>query len=172
MELFIINTYLSLLIFNPLEAAVLFLAATGDFRQVFSKRFIKHWFILGSINFVFQSLVKIFSASFLYLFYSYFDSIFIMGMTLYLYNKFVINKKYNIKLCIFSATFNLITILLIVMMAGNIFNNFIVISNLKIIEEIVINFTIKIFQILLLYIFYKGVPMYEKVFKEHVEEKF
>lgn len=64
MELFIINTYLSLLIFNPLEAAVLFLATTGDFRQVFSKRFIKHWFILGSINFVFQSLVKIFSASF------------------------------------------------------------------------------------------------------------
>ena len=121
---------------------------------------------------MFQSLVKIFSASFLYLFYSYFDSIFIMGMTLYLYNKFVVNKKYNIKLCIFSATFNLITILLIVMMAGNIFNNFIVISNLKIIEEIVINFTIKIFQILLLYIFYKGVPMYEKVFKRHAEKKF
>lgn len=172
MELFIINTYLSLLIFNPLEAAVLFLAATGDFKLVFSRKFIKHWFILGTINFVFQSFVKIFSASFLYLFYSYFDSIVIMGLTLYLYIKVAINKRYNVKLCILSATFNLITILLIIMVVGNIFNNFIVISNLEIIEEIIINFIIKIFQILLLYIFYKGVSTYEKFFKKYAEEKF
>ena len=147
MELFIINTYLSLLIFNPLEAAVLFLAATGDFRQVFSKRFIKHWFILGSINFVFQYLASCLDVGFARLFINHFNSIIIMSCILYIYLNFI-NKKYNIKYAFLANIFNTTTIFIIIM-----FFKKIVFKDFDVGTEIVINLTIKIFQFLLLYLY-------------------
>ena len=169
MELFIINTYLSLLIFNPLEAAVLFLAATGDFKLVFSRKFIKHWFILGTINFVFQYTVNLIPIGFLNLFYSYFNSIFIMGVVLFVYfNKVIKNKIKFIKI-ISSTFFNLISILFILLLFSKNIGLFVIPVNAGINIEFLINFTIKIFQFLLLYIFYKGKKkekICRKIFKE------
>lgn len=170
MELFIINTYLSLLIFNPLEAAVLFLAATGDFKLVFSRKFIKHWFILGTINFVFQYTVNLIPIGFLNLFYSYFNSIFIMGVVLFVYfNKVIKNKIKFIKI-ISSTFFNLISILFILLLFSKNIGLFVIPVNAGINIEFLINFTIKIFQFLLLYIFYKGVN-YEKICRKIFKEK-
>ena len=163
MELFIINTYLSLLIFNPLEAAVLFLAATGDFRQVFSKRFIKHWFILGSINFVFQYLASCLDVGFARLFINHFNSIIIMSCILYIYLNFI-NKKYNIKYAFLANIFNTTTILVIIM-----FFKKIVFKDFDVGTEIVINLTIKIFQFLLLYL-YNGGFIYEKFCKKYFKK--
>ena len=155
MELFIINTYLSLLIFNPLEAAVLFLAATGDFKLVFSKRFIKHWFILGSINFVFQYTVDFVSIGLVHLFYSYFISIFIMGIILLYYNK-ILNLKVNKINNFYSSIFNLITILLGILISSKFTGFFSIPQDASIQREIFVNLTIKIIQFLLLYMYYGG----------------
>lgn len=163
MELFIINTYLSLLIFNPLEAAVLFLAATGDFKLVFSRKFIKHWFILGTINFVFQYLCDSFSFSKIHLFLTYFINIFILGIVLYLYIKnFKLFNKITIKECLIAAIFNLVTIFIIILIFTQFKNNFISPLNISIVEEILINFLIKILQYLFLYIFWR--KLYEKFY--------
>lgn len=163
MELFVINTYLSLLIFNPLEAAVLFLAATGDFKLVFSRKFIKHWFILGSINFVFQYLASCLDIGFARLFINHFNSIVIMSCILYIYLNFI-NKKYNIKYAFLANIFNTTTILVIIM-----FFQKIVFKDFDVGTEIVINLTIKIFQFLLLYL-YNGGFIYEKFCKKYFEK--
>lgn len=165
MELFIINTYLSLLIFNPLEAAVLFLAATGDFRQVFSKRFIKHWFILGSINFVFQYLASCLDIGFARLFANYISSIVIMGMILLFYFKYILKINIKISIILYSVLFNIVTILFILTFSKNIIT-----YNFNVYEEIVTNLLIKIIQFLLLNIFYGGIYRNEKFCKKHFEK--
>lgn len=163
MELFVINTYLSLLIFNPLEAAVLFLAATGDFRQVFSKRFIKHWFILGSINFVFQYLASCLDIGFARLFINHFNSILTITFILYIYMRIFIKNKILLKICFYSALFNAISAIIGIMIGTNIFGLF-VISGSNIVIEICINFIIKIIQFFILYIFVE--VFYEKIRKK------
>ena len=166
MELFIINTYLSLLIFNPLEAAVLFLAATGDFKLVFSRKFIKHWFILGTINFVFQYTVNLIPIGIINLLYSYLNSIFLISFVLYYYLNIILKIKIN-KINIFLATlFNLISVLFILLVTKDFVGFICVPSNFSIIREILVNFVIKIFQFLLLYIFWRVI--YEKFCKENV----
>lgn len=162
MELFIINTYLSLLIFNPLEAAVLFLAATGDFKLVFSRKFIKHWFILGTINFVFQYLASCLDVGFARLFVNYFNSIFVIGLILKLYLNIFINKNFSNKLIFYTVLFNVVTTLFVIM-----FSQEIISYNYTIYEEIIVNFIIKILQFLLLYIFYKEVGKNEKFCKKY-----
>ena len=163
MELFIINTYLSLLIFNPLEAAVLFLAATGDFRQVFSKKFIKHWFILGSINFVFQYLASCLDIGFARLFINHFNSILIITVILYIYMKIFIESKILLKICFCSALFNAISAIVGIMIGTSIFGLF-VISGSTTVIEICINFIIKFIQFFILYIFME--VFYEKFRKK------
>lgn len=165
MELFIINTYLSLLIFNPLEAAVLFLAATGDFRQVFSKRFIKHWFILGTINFVFQYLASCLDIGFVRLFANYINSIVIMGIILLFYFKYILKINIKIFIILYSVLFNIVTILFILTFSENIIT-----CNFNIYEEIATNLLIKIIQFLLLNIFYGGICRNEKFCKKHFEK--
>ena len=166
MELFIINTYLSLLIFNPLEAAVLFLAATGDFKLVFSRKFIKHWFVLGTINFVFQYTVNLIPIGIINLLYSYLNSIFLISFVLYYYLNIILKIKIN-KINIFLATlFNLISVLFILLVTKDFVGFICVPSNFSIIREILVNFVIKIFQFLLLYIFWRVI--YEKFCKENV----
>ena len=166
MELFVINTYLSLLIFNPLEAAVLFLAATGDFKLVFSRKFIKHWFVLGTINFVFQYTVNLIPIGIINLLYSYLNSIFLISFVLYYYLNIILKIKIN-KINIFLATlFNLISVLFILLVTKDFVGFICVPSNFSIIREILVNFVIKIFQFLLLYIFWRVI--YEKFCKENV----
>lgn len=168
MELFVINTYLSLLIFNPLEAAVLFLAATGDFKLVFSRKFIKHWFVLGTINFVFQYTVDFISIGLVHLFYSYFISIFIMGIILLYYNK-IINIKIKSINNFYSSTFNLITILLGILLSSKFTGFFSIPQDASIQREIFVNLTIKIIQFLLLYMYYGGFN-YEKYCKKYFKK--
>ena len=163
MELFIINTYLSLLIFNPLEAAVLFLAATGDFKLVFSRKFIKHWFILGIINFVFQYLASCLDIGFARLFVNHFNSILIITIILYIYMKIFIESKILLKICFYSALFNAISAIVGIMIGTSIFGLF-VISGSTTIIEICINFIIKFIQFFILYIFME--VFYEKFRKK------
>lgn len=163
MELFIINTYLSLLIFNPLEAAVLFLAATGDFKLVFSRKFIKHWFILGTINFVFQYLASCLDIGFARLFVNHFNSILIITIILYIYMKIFIESKILLKICFYSALFNAISAIVGIMIGTSIFGLF-VISGSTTIIEICINFIIKFIQFFILYIFME--VFYEKFRKK------
>lgn len=163
MELFIINTYLSLLIFNPLEAAVLFLAATGDFKLVFSRKFIKHWFILGIINFVFQYLASCLDIGFARLFVNHFNSILIITIILYIYMKIFIESKILLKICFYSALFNAISAIVGIMIGTSIFGLFIISGSTTIIE-ICINFIIKFIQFFILYIFME--VFYEKFRKK------
>lgn len=166
MELFVINTYLSLLIFNPLEAAVLFLAATGDFKLVFSRKFIKHWFILGSINFVFQYLAFCLDVGFARLFTNHINSIILASIILYIYLKHILKVyKSNLKIVI-AALYNAITIIFILIFFENIIS-----YNFNIYDEIIVNFIIKVLQFLLLYIFFKGVKKYEKFCKKFNVQK-
>lgn len=166
MELFIINTYFSLLIFNPLEAAVLFLAATGDFKLVFSKRFIKHWFILGSINFVFQYLASCLDIGFARLFINHFNSIVIMGVILKFYIDFIVKINIKSKRIFYSSSFNAISILLGIMISTKIFDLSVIIGSVWNVE-IAINLFIKLIQFLLLYIFFGGFFKNEKFCKKY-----
>lgn len=166
MELFIINTYLSLLIFNPLEAAVLFLAATGDFKLVFSRKFIKHWFILGTINFVFQYLASCLDIGFAKLFVNHINSIVLAAVILYIYLKYIL-KIFKPKFKVLTvALYNAITIIFILIFFENIIS-----YNFNIYDEIIVNFIIKVLQFLLLYIFFKGVKKYEKFCKKFNVQK-
>ena len=165
MELFIINTYLSLLIFNPLEAAVLFLAATGDFKLVFSRKFIKHWFILGSINFIFQYLASCLDVGFFQLFFNHINSIIIMSIILKIYNNLVTRMNIKLKECFYSAIFNAITILLGIMIGTKIFDLSVVVKSVGSME-IIINLLIKLIQFLLLYIFFWRIFKNEKFCKK------
>lgn len=166
MELFVINAYLSLLIFNPLEAAVLFLAATGDFKLVFSRKFIKHWFILGSINFVFQYLASCLDIGFARLFVNHFNSIIVMGIILKLYNDFILKINIKLKRNFYSSCFNAISILFGIMISTKIFDLSVITGSVWSIE-IVINLFIKLIQFLLLYIFFWRFFKNEKFCKEY-----
>ena len=138
------------------------MAATGDFKLVFSRKFIKHWFILGTINFVFQYLASCLDVGFARLFVNYFNSIFVIGLILKLYLNIFINKNFSNKLIFYTVLFNIVTTLFVIM-----FSQEIISYNYTIYEEIIVNFIIKILQFLLLYIFYKEVGKNEKFCKKY-----
>lgn len=146
------NIFLSLLIFNPLEAIVLFWAAIGDKSKVFRKENIKHFYILGTINFYLQYFVENLPPSIINLFLTYFYSILIPAFILKIY--FLKIMKINIKFlrCFFAMIFTAITILFGIIVVNNFFFNAgIEVTNIYI--EIIVNLFIKFIQLLLLFIF-------------------
>lgn len=144
------SVWLSLLIFNPLEVMVLFWAVTGDYKMVFKKCNIKHFYIVGSINFVFQYLSELVPTGIFYLISQYFINIVVIAIISYFYlikNK-VVTKFVN---CLFSSIFNLITIMIIISFYSLIFDKFLQVQHIELLLEIIVNLVIRIFQFLLLY---------------------
>lgn len=142
------------------------MAATGDFKLVFSRKFIKHWFILGTINFVFQYLASCLDIGFARLFINHFNSIVLAAVILYIYLKYIL-KIFKSKFKVLTvALYNAITIIFILIFFENIIS-----YNFNIYDEIIVNFIIKILQFLLLYIFFKGVKKYEKFCKKFNVQK-
>lgn len=146
------NIFLSLLIFNPLEAVVLFLAAIGDKSKVFRKENIKHFYILGTINFILQYLTWEIKPSLVGLFITHFYSIFISAFILKFY--IITFLKINLKFitALFSMLYTIVTIMICVIII-NLFISFGTDAD-NIFEEIATNVLIKLFQFLLLYLFY------------------
>lgn len=144
------NVFLSLLIFNPLEAVVLFWAAIGDKSKVFRKENIKHFYILGAINFAFQYISDSFSPGITNLFFRYFVGLFLMSFILYFY----LNNNISLSKCFISATFNLVSVALIIVILNSIFSHMLWGNNVLLKEEILMNIMIKILQFLFLYVIY------------------
>lgn len=147
------SIWLSLLLFNPLESVVLFWAAIGDSKEVFKKKNIKHFYILGTINFIFQYFTQeVINPSISTLFLEHFYGLFISGIFLYKYLN-VLNYNIKIQNALIASIFNSLTILLIVILFSNFFINIFI--NLNILQEIIVNTMVKIIQFLSLYIFFR-----------------
>ena len=142
------------------------MAATGDFKLVFSRKFIKHWFILGSINFVFQYLASCLDIGFARLFINHFNSIIIMGVILKFYIDFIVKINIKSKRNFYSSSFNAISILLGIMISTKIFDLSVITGSVWNVE-IAINLFIKLIQFLLLYIFFGGFFKNEKFCKKY-----
>ena len=170
MECFIINVYLTLLIFNPLEAAVLLVMALKNFKIVFSKNNIKHLYILGILNYISQYLVGIIPASYLRLFLNFLNSVLIMGCILYCFLNIVNIKKIKLSRCFLATSFNLVTTAASLILLQDIFGFFAIPSDSFLFREFLINLIIKIIQFLLLYIFIGGFLYNEKFCKKFIKE--
>lgn len=163
------NIFLSLLIFNPLEALVLFWAAIGDKSKVFRKENIIHFYILGTINFVFQYLIGNLEPSIINLMIEYLYSIIIASFILKFYILYFI--KINVKLikCFSSIIFTIVTTMFVVIILSNLTKiELITIPNIFI--ETIVNFIIKILQfllLLLLLLFFGGLYEKGKNFKQN-----
>lgn len=152
------SIWLSLLLFNPLESVVLFWAAIGDSKEVFKKKNIKHFYILGTINFIFQYFFENIKAGIFNLFGQYLLGLFVIPLIFFFYF-----KKLSFLNCLLAGFFNLITIMILVIIFSEIFFGALDVENMDLIQEFIINLAIKFFQFLLLYI---------KFFKERKNEVF
>ena len=159
------NFYLSLFLYNPLEAFVLIIFCSMFSYIKINKNIVRDCYMLGSINLFIQYLNKIFTEDIIILVYDTIVSLFLMPLVLFIFLNF---NNYNIKFytCICSCIFNFLTIFVGLMFTDT-FCIFEVYFNIKrsIQYEVFVNLIIKILQLFTLILIRYGVIKLKKILK-------
>ena len=155
----ILNFWLSALIYNPLEAFILI---------YFCKNIIKHCYLLGFINLLFQySTVVYIQNESLSLIYDLVLALVISPFILLIYLKIFSIILLKLQICFYACIFNFISLYMVIILIDTIKNNTIIFNEIRSLEyEIFINLTIKIFQLLLFLIFRLGEMFMKKILKQ------
>ena len=147
-----LNIWLSLFIFNPLESIFLLWVALEDKEIVLRKKNIKHFYILGTINFALQYFIENLEPSILNLFLTYIFSIFVSAILLKIYILKIMKMKVKLLRCIIATSFVVFTIMFgVVTLNSLLFKDGVQPEN--IITEIIVNLFIKFIQLLILLLF-------------------
>lgn len=151
----------SLLLYNPLEAFIILLFCNVCSGTKTKTRIILDSYILGTLNFVVQYPNMLLGNSMWQLIYNIFVMLILMPVILYLYSK----KKYKHRAvtCFLSNIFAFITSAGICFAFNNMFEcipNGVFLNGAY---EMVANLVLRIVQLFLILILYKGKCLYEKV---------
>ena len=161
------NFYLSLLIYNPLEAFILiyFCSIFGNFKL--NKNILKECYILGSINLAVQYMGRNIENDALMFLYDIFISIIVTPILLFIFIRLFHNIT-DIKLCIFSAIFNFLTLFASLFLLNFIKGIDVIFTGFysEILHEFLLNIYIKIFQIFILYLLRIGVIVLKDLLKK------
>lgn len=163
-EIFL-NFWLSALIYNPLEAFILIYFCSIFTEIKIDKNIIKHCYILGFVNLLFQYIGKSIGNNAHVFIYNIFVALILTPILLYIYIKLIFFKKINFVICIYSAIFNFVT-LYIALLIINSFKNITVFNvDRSFNHELFVNFLIKIIQLFIFLQFKKGVGFMKKILK-------
>lgn len=156
----------SLLLYNPLEALVLILFCDIFTKRKFKKTDIIHCYILGGLNLFVQSIRYLFSDPMFLLVYDVIV-VFIFGfILLYFYYFLFIGVCIKLRVVLFSHIFNYITICFVMFLFNIIFNNVYNSGFSSKIYELLANLSLRILQVVCLFIIKFGVLIYEKFVKK------
>lgn len=151
----------SLLLYNPLEAFIILLFCNVCSGTKTKIRIILDSYILGTLNFVVQYPNMLLESPVWQLIYNIFVAIIGMSFTVYLLFK----KKYNysFKLCVGSSVFIFLSSIILIWITNNYIK--IIMTNVfdNTLDEFIINLILRVIQLFLIFILYKGKCFYEKV---------
>lgn len=164
-EIFL-NFCLSALIYNPLEAFILIYFCSIFTEIRINKSIIKHCYILGFINLLFQYYTVYIESKILSLSYDLFIALIISPIILAFYIKNFIVLLFKLKICFCACIFNFLSLYISIIII-NLFDYLeiwypvyeIYPNNISMFNT---DLFIKIFQFLILYLFKKGDLYYEK----------
>lgn len=171
-----LNFWLSVLIYNPLEAFILIYFCSIFTEIRINKSIIKHCYILGFINLLFQYYTMYITIKSLSFYYDLFIALIISPVILIFYLKFFIIKKIKIKLCFYACIFNFLSLYLSVAILNSVkileiwYPSYSVYPNS--VSMFITDLIIKILQFLLLYLFKVGDFYYERNFKKNCFKKY
>lgn len=108
-EIFL-NFWLSALIYNPLEAFILIYFCSIFTEIKIDKNIIKHCYLLGFINLLFQYVTIWINDKVLSLSYDLFVALIISPFILAFYSKFFIFSIFELKICFYACIFNFLSL--------------------------------------------------------------
>lgn len=149
----------SLLLYNPLEAFIILLFCNVCSGTKTKTRIILDSYILGTLNFVVQYPNMLLDGSLIQMVYNIFSVLILMSITVYI----CFHKKYNFKICIGSSVFILISTTFLMWFVNSFIKIILINKFYNGIDELVFNLILRVLQIFLIFILYKGKCLYEKV---------
>lgn len=151
----------SLLLYNPLEAFIILLFCNVCSGTKTKTRIILDSYILGTLNFVVQYPNMFLENSMWQLIYNIFVMLILMPVILYLYSK----KKYKYRavICFLSNMFVFATIAFLSWFMNTFIVTTLTNSFTNKTYELIFNLVLRILQLFLIFILYKGKCLYEKV---------
>lgn len=159
----------SLLLYNPLEALILILFCDIFTKRKFNKIDIVHCYILGGINLFVQSIKFLFSnLSIIFIYDILVNFIFMCIICYFYYNLFMMKPGNRIRfsLILIPQIFNYCTIFFIVYVFNYIFGNVYNLGFNSKFYELFANISLRIMQIIIIFIIKYGVNLYEKYTKK------
>lgn len=144
----------SLFLYNVLEVLIIMLFCNVLSDNKFKVEDIKHCYILGAINLSIQYVNLLISNSVFQLLYNLIVMFILMPIISYLY--FYKIHKYNISHCFYSCVFIFITSTILTNIFNNVFNTIFVNVFVNQYYEFIFNISLRAFQLLLIYLLYKG----------------
>lgn len=151
----------SLLLYNPLEAFIILLFCNVCSGTKTKTRIILDSYILGTLNFVVQYPNMFLENPVWQLIYNTIDTIIFMSFAVYIL--FKNRHKYPFKICVGSSAFILISSVALMWFVNTRIK--VVLTNVFTdkVDELIFNLILRIFQLFLIFILYKGKCLYEKV---------
>lgn len=138
----------SLLLYNPLEAMEILLLV-GIFSKYKYDKFelLFHSFLYGAINLIFQYSASILMGTFSYAVITCLNNFVISSLTLFLYCKYIINIKMDIKfISLISISFYMFNLILVILLnAIGLFDLFVI--NRELLNEFMVNMIIRLPQL-------------------------
>lgn len=158
----------SLFLYNVLETLIIILFCDVLSYIKFTLFDIKHCFALGSINLLLQYINLLILNPILQLIYNLILMFIISPIIIYLY--FYNSHKYKIRYILYSLIFIFITSTVLTVVFNNVFNTIFINIFINEYYEFIFNILLRVIQLLLIYLLYKGKGFIMKKFLKKIAE--
>lgn len=145
----------SLFLYNVLEVLIIILFCNLLSNDGFNINDIKHCFILGAINLAIQYVNLLISNAIFQLLYNLGVMFVLMPIISFLYFRFT-THKYNIQYCFLACVFIFITSVILTNIFNNVFGTVFIDTFINEYYDFIFNIILRVFEILLIYLLYKG----------------